>query len=67
MPIPPKYCETPGFILCLGVNLSMIKLLTIAVLGVVLYRLLFPSPRISRGQDDDRYNDDDFIDYEEID
>jgi hypothetical protein len=47
----------------------MIKLLTIAILGVILYRMLFPPQRIDRpGGSDGRNNeDDDYVDYEEID
>lgn len=44
----------------------MIKLLTIAILGVILYRLLFPKPRLE-DRHRDEYNDDDYIDYEELD
>lgn len=55
----------------LTLNLSMIKLLTIAILGVILYRMLFPGPRIEHGGDSrkskDRQDRDDYVDYEELD
>lgn len=54
----------------LTLNLSMIKLLTIAILGVILYRMLFPGPRIERGssrKSADRQDSDDYVDYEELD
>lgn len=43
----------------------MIKILTLLILGVVLYRLLFPSPRIERKAKN--FRDDEYTDYEEID
>jgi hypothetical protein len=49
----------------------MIKLLTIAILGVILYRMLFPGPRIEGGKNsrksEDRQDGDDYVDYEELD
>ena len=47
----------------------MIKLLTIAILGVILYRMLFPPQRIDRPGGRERHDrdEDDYVDYEEID
>jgi len=43
----------------------MIKILTLVILGVVLFRLLFPAPKIDKTGK--RFKDDDYTDYEEID
>lgn len=48
------------------VTLGMIKLLTIAILGVILYRLLFPPQRIENRKDNN-ISDEDYVDYEEVD
>jgi hypothetical protein len=43
----------------------MIKILTLLILGVVLYRLLFPPTKIDRTGK--RYKDEEYTDYEELD
>ena len=46
----------------------MFKLVTILVLGVLLYRLIFPNARISITHDKKgkKGKDDDYVDYEEM-
>ncbi|MDX1685479.1 MAG: hypothetical protein R3275_09595 [Saprospiraceae bacterium] len=46
----------------------MIKILTIAILAVILYRLIYPRNRIERPEGDQYIDDDDeYVDYEEMD
>lgn len=61
-----NYCESLDFLDIIEVTLSMFKFLSIAILGVILYRLIFPPRRIDQGRDQ-RVSDDDYIDYEEVD
>lgn len=69
MPSRAKYCEVPCNIPYFAANTVMIKLLTIAILGVILYRMLFPTQRIDRPGGRERHDrdEDDYVDYEEID